>query len=86
MKCEGKRTSANSHNAIDIHTYYIGEFGIRDVRYVNYHVTLFGKKAISLPSNLVQRAWFLIPNSPISHSVVRIFIVLGMRFLSPDDA
>ena len=45
-----------------------------------------GKKAISLPSNLVQRACFLIPNSPISHSVVRIFIVPEMRLLSPDDA
>ena len=71
---------------MDYTIYIIRELGIRDVRYVNYHVTLFGKKAISLPSNLVQRAWFLIPNSPISHSVVRIFIVLGMHFLSPDDA
>jgi len=53
VKCEGKRTSANSHNAIDIHTYYIGEFGIRDVRYADYHVTLFGKKAISLPFSFV---------------------------------
>ena len=49
-------------------------------------VVLVGKKAISLPSNLVQRAWFLIPNSPISHSVVHVFIAPEMRLLSPDNA
>ncbi|KDR51225.1 hypothetical protein HMPREF1991_02677 [Hoylesella loescheii DSM 19665 = JCM 12249 = ATCC 15930] len=35
---------------------------------------------------LFRGAWFLIPNSPMSPSVVRIFIAPQMRLLSPDDA
>jgi len=35
--------------------------------------------------SFVQETWYFIPNSPINHSVVRIFIVLVMGFLSPDD-
>ena len=36
--------------------------------------------------SLVQKAWYLIPNAPINHPIVCIFIVPNMRFLSPDDA
>ena len=35
---------------------------------------------------LFRGAWFLVPNSPISHSDVRIFIASKMRFLSSDAA
>ena len=48
--------------------------------------TWLARKPFLYLSNLVQRAWFLIPNSPISHSVVRIFIVPKIRLLSSDDA
>ena len=37
-------------------------------------------------ANAVNGTWLLSPNSPINHSVVRIFIVLEVRLLSPDDA
>ena len=37
-------------------------------------------------ANAVKGTWFLIPNSPINPSLVRIFIVLEVRMLSPDDA
>ena len=38
-----------------IHKYYVREFGIRDVRYVNYRVALVGKTAILFLSNLAQK-------------------------------
>ena len=47
VKCEGKRTSANSHNAIDIHTYYIGEFGIKPNCYANCRIALVGEIVLS---------------------------------------
>ena len=62
------------------------EFGIKHNRYVNCRMALAGEIAIFYPSNLVYKAWYFIPHSPISHSVVRIFIVPKARFLSPDDA
>ena len=34
--------------------YYIREFGIKDVRYVNYRIALVGEKAIRFLSNLAQ--------------------------------
>ena len=37
-------------------------------------------------ANAVNGTWLLIPNLLINHSVVRIFIVLEVRLLSPDDA
>ena len=36
--------------------YIIREFGIRDVRYVNYRVALVGEIAIRFLSNLVQQS------------------------------
>ena len=48
--------------------------------------TWLARKPFLYLSNLVQGAWLLIPNSPISHSVVRIFIVPKIRLLSSDDA
>ena len=42
---------------------YPREFGIRDVRYVNYPVALVGKIVIRLLSNLAQKTSSLIPNS-----------------------
>ena len=48
--------------------------------------TLLAKKSFLYLSTLVQRVWFLIPNSPFNLSVVRIFIVPRMRFPSPDYA
>ena len=39
---------------------------------------------VYLPS-LVQKACYLIPNTPINHPIVCIFIVQKMHFLSPDD-
>ena len=62
------------------------QFGIKHNRYAFCCVAIVGEKAISYLSNLVQGAWFLIPNSPMSPSVVRIFIAPQMCFLSPDDA
>ena len=62
------------------------EFGIKHNRYAFCCVAIVGEKAISYLSVLVQRAWFLIPNSPIHHSVARLVIVLERRLLSPDDA
>ena len=62
------------------------QFGIKHNRYAFCCVAIVGEKAISYLSNLVQGAWLLIPNSPMNLSVVRIFIVPGMRLLSPDDA
>ena len=60
---------------------------------IRFYLILLKKASYLIPnsrtlylSNLVQRAWFLIPNSPINHSVVRIFIVPGMRLLNSDDA
>ena len=44
------------------------------------------RKPFIYMSNLVHRAWFLVPNSPITPSGIRIFIVPRMRFLSPDYA
>jgi len=43
------------------------------------------KKPFLYLSGLVQKAWPFIPNAPINLSMVRIFIVPKMRFLSPDD-
>ena len=62
------------------------QFGIKHNRYAFCCVAIVGEKAISYLSVLVQRAWFLIPNSPIHHSVVRILIVPRMHFLSLDYA
>ena len=62
------------------------QFGIKHNRYAFCCVAIVGEKAISYLSNLVQGAWLLIPNLPIHYSVVRIFIVPRMHFLSPDYA
>jgi len=61
------------------------EFGIKHNRYAFCCLALVGEKAISLPRQSCSGAWSLIPNSPITPSVVRIFTVPKMRFLSPDD-
>ena len=62
------------------------QFGIKHNRYAFCCVAIVGEKAISLPVQSCSGAWFLVPNSPMNPSVVRIFIVQRMRFLSPDDA
>ena len=61
-------------------------FGIKHNRYANWRVALVARWPFVYLSNLVQRAWFLIPNAPINPSRVRIFIVPKMHLLSPDDA
>ena len=48
-------------------------------------ISWLDSQLVYLPS-LVQKVWYLIPNAPINHPIVRIFIVQKMRFLSPDDA
>lgn len=46
-----------------IHKYYVREFGIRDVRYVNYRVVLVGETAICFLSNRAQETSCFISNS-----------------------
>lgn len=62
------------------------QFGIKHSRYAFCCVALVGEIAVPSPVQSCSGGWFLIPNSPIHHSVTRIFIVLERRFLSPDDA
>ena len=62
------------------------EFGERQSLYqLLRNISWRDSQLVYLPS-LVQKAWHLIPNAPINHPIVCIFIVPKMLFLSPDDA
>ena len=63
------------------------KFGIKHNRYAFCRVALAGKIANRLPLQSCSEGYgFLIPNSPMNPSVVRIFIAPQMRFLNPDEA
>jgi len=83
MVNEIKNNAIGKNNSLTF--IYLREFGINTIVMTTKRGVSWRDSHLFTSRFLFKKAWYFIPHSAINHSVLRIFIVPKMYFLSLDD-